>query len=298
MACLESVYAHSPHRTFLVTVADNASSDGSREAVQAQFSQARIIETGGNIGYGRANNRALLGVEGVYYAILNSDLVLQAGSLDKCCDYLDCHSEVGIVGGALLNPDGSPQMNWAAGELSNAAIASEQYFLAQALPRSRRFGDYFRGDWTRGDTRALPQVCGAFLVVRAALFNDLGGFDPAYFMYCEDTDLCKRIRLAGSACVYLHDATAIHGHGKSSVGKLRARMVLEHNLSRLRYITTYYGEKAARKARRIMLRGAWLRIIIWTVLGRMRGRRDWLDKARVYEEVLSGTIAASENSSL
>jgi N-acetylglucosaminyl-diphospho-decaprenol L-rhamnosyltransferase len=289
LACLESIAAAPPTRTHRTIVVDNGSGDGSVEAVRARFTDVRVVESGGNIGYGRANNLALLGAPGAAYAILNSDLVLQPGSLDRCCDYLEAHPSAGIVGGALLNPDGSMQKNWATGELTLDAVRAEQLFQSRLAPA--RYDDYFRTRWDHADTRALPQVCGAFMVVRSSLFNAIGGFDPAYFMYCEDTDLCRRIRDKGSECVYLHDAPAIHGHGASSTGPVRSRMVLAHNESRYHYFNVHSGRRAALEARSVMCAGARLRIALWSVAGILFRRADWRAKARGYRDVLRGTLA-------
>jgi len=289
IACLKSIYDSPPEIEFAVTVVDNGSKDGSVDEVRARFPQVRVIETGENLGYGRANNRALLGAPGRFYAILNSDLVMKAGSLDTCCRYLDDHSGTGVVGGALLNPDGTPQMDWAAGELTSRAVAFEQLFLSQLFTKSRTFGDYFRSAWPRDDTRSLPQVCGAFLVIRAELYDRLGGFDEDYFMYCEDTDLCKRVRDAGLSCDYLHTAPATHGHGKSSQGALRPRMVFEHNRSRIIYLRKFAGDREAKRAQAIMLLGSRLRILIWTVAGVLTMRRSWTEKGLSYKEVLAAT---------
>ena len=289
LACLASIFDNPPQRAFEVVVVDNGSTDGSVERVRAAFPQVRLIETGENLGYGRANNRALLGAAGDAYAILNSDLVLRPGSLDRCVDYLGAHPEAGIVGGALLDPDGKPQRDWAAGELDLAAVVSEQLFLGRLLPLSQLFGDYFKSGWRRCDTRALPQVCGAFLVARADLYNRIGGFDEDYWMYCEDTDLCKRIRNDGLACVYVHDAPAVHGHGKSSAGALRPRMVLAHNESRVVYLRKHGAPGDSDRAKRIMLAGSALRLALWSVAGMVVGRGDWRDKGRGYVDVLRGT---------
>ncbi len=187
LACLASIFDAAPGRAFSVVVVDNGSQDGSVAAVRQAFPQVEVIDTGENLGYGRGNNRGLLGRAGenAFYAILNSDLVLRPDSLEGCCEYLERHAEAGIVGGGLLEPDsGDPQRDWAAGELNLRAIAFEQLFLAAAFPRSAVFTDYFRGAWNHQTEAALPQVCGAFMVVRAELYDRLGGFDPGYFHVC------------------------------------------------------------------------------------------------------------------
>ena len=297
LACLASIYDAPPARAFSVVVVDNGSRDGSVEAVLQCFPQVEVIAAGENLGYGRGNNRGLLGraEEFAFYAVLNSDLALHPGSLESCCAYLERHSKVGIVGGGLLEPDsGEPQRDWAAGELDLRAIAFEQFFLAAAFPRSAVFADYFRGAWNHTTETALPQVCGAFMVIRAELYERLGGFDPGYFMYAEDTDFCRRVRLAGFSCVYLPDAPAVHGHGKSSASSaLRPQMVLEHNVSRIRYMRKFYGVGSAVVARLIMCLGSLLRVALWSVAGGLLRRPALVEKGTAYRAVLRGTSNAS-----
>jgi len=263
-----------------------------------------VLDSGGNIGYGRANNAALLGRSGRYYAVLNSDLILQPGALDNLVAYLDSHPEVGAAGGALLNPDAStvslpwnewrpsgPQTNWAVGELTLASVVWEQSFLARLIPRSRLFGDYFRVYWHRQADAIVPQACGAFLIVRAALYNNLGGFDPRIFMYCEDTDLCRRIRDAGLSVAYVAGAASIHVHGQSSKGALRARMVYEHNRSRCYYLAKHHGMATAQAARTTMVLGAAARVLMRALLAALRPARaaEYAAESSAYASVMVKT---------
>ena len=192
-ACLRSIFASS---SISLTASPSSTTPHRRQHGHG----AHRVSTGAphrerrQRGYGRANNQALLGRPGRYYFILNSDLELCPASLAAMIAYMDSHPGVGAAGGALLNRDGTPQTTWAAGELSVASVLWEQTFLARVFPKSRLFGAYFATWWAHDDTRPVPQACGAFLCVRADAFNALGGFDPNIFMYCEDTDLCKRLR--------------------------------------------------------------------------------------------------------
>jgi GT2 family glycosyltransferase len=180
-------------------------------------------------------------------------------------------------------------MNWAAGELNLMSVISEQLFLNTIFPKSTLFGDYFRSNWFRDNTRSLPQICGAFMVIRSAEFNKVGGFDSDYWMYCEDTDLCARIRRMGLSCDYLHTATATHYHGTSSKGELRPKMVLEHNVSRCLYLMKFYGRDQAQRARRIMILGAFLRCTLWLGLGALTQDKAKIAKGKGYIRVLYGT---------
>lgn len=285
--CLKSVYDAGIKRPFEVIVVDNGSNDGSQHMVREEYSQAILIETGENLGYGRANNRALLNRPGRYYLILNSDIVLEEGSVDRLIEELERRPDPGAAMGALVNPDGSFQTTWAAGELTVATILWEQSFLSRLFPRSRVFGGYFRTDWDHASACDLAQACGAFLLVRAELYNRLGGFDPEYFMYCEDTDLSRRIRDAGFKIAYVPEARAVHGHGKSSVGALRPKMIFEHNRSRYMYLYKFAGPGAARGARAIMIGGALARVAIWTLAGIFRPSAR--ERVRAFAYVLRET---------
>ncbi|MDR3710540.1 MAG: glycosyltransferase family 2 protein [Capsulimonadaceae bacterium] len=290
-ACLASIFSNDTLASLRVAVADNGSTDGSVRMVRDAYPQVCLIETGSNMGYGRANNAALLGTDARYCLILNSDTVVQQGAIDALVAYMDAHSDVGAAGAALLEPDGSPQMNWAAGELTLSSVVWEQSFLAKLFPRSRIFGDYFRTFWTRDGDALIPQACGAALIVRAGLFNELGGFDPAIYMYAEDTDLCKRIRERGLEIGYVAGAHITHYHGQSSVGSLRPAMIVEHNRARIYYFLKHSAAGVASAARLVMVAGALLRALIWSCAA-LAGRKEAARAASSFLTVACATAFA------
>ena len=285
-ACLRSISSSKISAPFTVIVVDNGSSDGSQEMVRESFPNVTLIESGANLGYGRANNLALLNRPGRFYLILNSDIMLEEKSVQILLNHMESCKETGMAMGALFNPDGTLQTTWAAGELTLSSVLWEQTFLSRLFPKNRVFGEYFQTYWDHKTERMLEQACGAFLLVRADLYNELGGFDPAYFMYCEDTDLSRRVRDAGFQIAYVPEARAIHGHGKSSEGALRPRMVYEHNRSRCYYLEKFEGSVQARAAKAIMLAGALLRLFLWGLPGLVwpRARRRASAFAYVFQE--------------
>jgi len=263
--CLSSLIRHSSRFSVAIVVVDNGSTDGSVEMVRAKYPQVELIELGANSGYGRANNAALLNSPGRYYLVLNSDTLVHDGAIDALIEAMDASPTLGAAGGALINPDGSMQTNWAVGDLTLASVLWEQTYLAKIFPRSKLFGDYFRSTWPRDCDTTIPQACGACLIARADTFNQLGGFDPAIFMYAEDTDLCRRIRDVGLEVGYISGARFTHLHGQSSTGELRPRMIVEHNRSRIYYFRKHAGPVAAAASRAIMVAGAILRAAIRTL---------------------------------
>ena len=290
-ACLASLHArHAEGEASLeVIVADNGSDDGSLKMVRAEFPDVHLVETGGNVGFGRANNRALRGARGRFFCLLNSDAEILPGALAHALAFLSAHPDVGLVGGQLLWPDGRPQTSWGA-DPTLAGVWQEQTFW-------QTFAGALRGQGVvtapAPDTipRDVDQISGAFMVLRRRAWEQIGGFDPAYFMYNEDVDLNVRLRRAGWRVVFLPGAQIRHHLGASSRAdwRTRARMVSAYNQSRGYYFGLYEGPNAARRLRCYCLLGAAIRLSGWTLLAAARpGARD---KMRLFSEVWRQTRA-------
>jgi len=286
-ACLLSLQARQAEGEAIleVIVADNGSGDGSPDMVRAEFPAVRLVETGGNVGFGRANNLALGGARGRFFCLLNSDAETLPGALSRALAFLDARPDVGLVGGQLLWPDGRAQPSWG-GDPTLAGVWQEQTFSG-ALRR--------RAAAPVPAPSAAPldvdQISGAFMVLRRQAWQQVGGFDPAYFMYNEDVDLNVRLRRAGWRVVFLPDVSVRHHLGASSRAdwRTRARMVSAYNRSRGYYFGRYEGPGAARRLRLYCLLGAAIRLSGWTLLAAVRpGARD---KVRLFLEVWRRTRA-------
>ncbi|MBV9848810.1 MAG: glycosyltransferase family 2 protein [Armatimonadetes bacterium] len=286
-ACLRSLAARQAEgeASLEIVVADNGSADGSAAMVRAEFPDVRVIETGGNIGYGRANNAALRDARGRYVLILNSDTEAEAGALQAMRDFLDARPEAGAVGGRLILPDGTTQPS-CADDPDLKSVLWEQTYLYKLFSRNRVTGGYYMTYWDYGDRRAVEQVCGACLMVRRELFRQLGGFDPRYFMYFEDTDLCVRVRAAGAQIWFLPDACFQHRLGGSSGSdwRVRARMIASYNKSRYYFFTRTRGRVQGLALKAVVLLGATLRVAAWGLLA-LTGRRGAREQARLFAEV-------------
>src|SRR5215831_11519408 len=139
--CLNSIYGHPRKRSIEVIVADNASEDGSREMVRAEFPQVDLVVHPTNLGFCAGNNRAVPENPGRYILFLNADTIVSECALDSLIDFADAHPEAGIVGPKLLNPDGSLQYscrrfpNIGAGFFRNTP-------LGRLFPKNRYTSDY------------------------------------------------------------------------------------------------------------------------------------------------------------
>lgn len=266
--CLQSLRerAAEGEASIEVIVADNGSRDGSIEMVQQEFPEFQAFYTGGNIGYGRANNAACQRASGRYFFVLNSDTIVQPGALREMVQFMDAHPQAGGAGAKLILPDGTTQPSVGT-DPTLRAVFFEQTYLDKLLPRFKLTGEYLMTWWDYAERREVEQVCGACLFVRSEAWQQIGGFDPAYFMYFEDTDFCLRLRRAGWQIWYLPAAPINHRLGGSSGSdwRVRALMVASYNHSRYYFWSREAGGRGGLLLKSFTLLGATLRLLAWTV---------------------------------
>jgi GT2 family glycosyltransferase len=201
-----------PARLELVVI-DNDSRDGSVEMVRAEFPQLPLIANADNVGFGRANNQALPLCHGRYVLLLNPDTRVLPGALAALVRHMDETPAAAVMGCRLLNADGSMQ-RWTGGAYPRLAnLVSHYFFLDRLLPpRWRPMPLYLDRD-VQHDIE-VDWVSGAVMMLRA---DRLGGqlFNPHYFMYGEDMELCHRLKQAGGRVVYTPVASIVHYQGES-----------------------------------------------------------------------------------
>lgn len=202
-------------------VVDNASRDDSRAI--AERHGARVIANARNEGYGRGNNIGIAAADTPYVLIVNPDLELRAGAAAALLAAAERYPDAGMLAPRIVEPSGrvflQPRSLLSPPHLNRSG--------AMAVPE--------------GDA-CLPFLSGACLLIRRELFQALGGFDPAIFLFYEDDDLCRRMRDAGHALVHVHDAEARHGRGQSSTPSPQRRFKARWHLAwSERYIARKYG---------------------------------------------------------
>lgn len=224
-------------------VADNGSTDGTLEAVRLAFPDAELLQNLDNPGYGAAINRAAANRPGTYLCALNSDVLLQPDSLRSLRDFLDKHPRCGLVGPALIYPDGRPQAS--AKRFPSLAFAlTETFGLHWLFPGNRSVRHFYYADQDLASHPWVDAVSGAAMLIRTEAFRRVGGFDEGFRMYFEETDLCRRLRDAGYRVAFCPQATAVHWHGASTL-QTSVRQV-EYYLSYVRFFRKHSGLWAAR----------------------------------------------------
>lgn len=237
-----------------VIVVDNASADGSAEMVAGDFPHVRLIANSENVGFGPANNQGLDVMTRELALFLNSDCYADPNAIRKLAAALR-DPEVIAAGGRLENLNGSFQPSVAV-HLTLWRVFQEQTFLDK-LMRPFGLGYWMVEPFT--ETRVVPQVMGACLMIRP-----VERFDERYFLYCEDTDLCKRLEKHGKI-LYEPKATFTHELGSSSAGVGRWRSVARYNRGKELYFSIHYGEFQSHLCWWFDRNGALLRLLTWLI---------------------------------
>jgi N-acetylglucosaminyl-diphospho-decaprenol L-rhamnosyltransferase len=228
--CLGSIADNGIDDTVVV---DNGSIDDSRTAVEAE--DASWLPAGSNLGYGRAAN---LGAQSPtakaadYLLICNPDVQILPGAVAQLIDVLEEDPSIGVAGPAINNPDGS--LYPSARTFPDMVDAIGHGLLGMIAPRNRFTRRYRLLDWDHRELAKVDWVSGACFVARRAAWDSVGGFDPAYFMYMEDVDLCWRIGRAGWGVAYEPAAEVVHVQGVSA-DRHPYRMLVAHHRSMWRF---------------------------------------------------------------
>lgn len=263
--CLNCIEEH--HE---VIVVDNASIDGSPEMVEFEFPAVKLIRNSKNRGFGAANNLGLGAATGDLALFLNSDCYANPGAIDRLSEALADNSVV-AAGGRLLNPDHSLQQS-AANALTLWAVFCEQTGIEKLFHNPYWVSHKF------DQTHDVEQVMGACLMVRGTSDR----FDERFFLYCEDTELCHRLRTRGKI-LYVPEAQFIHDLGTSSTGE-RWRSVARYNRGKELYFRIHHGAFAAFLCWAMNRMGAALRVIVFGLVGVFRASAR--AKAKTFWKVL------------
>lgn len=214
--CLRSIEKTSQKLRIETIVVDNNSTDGSVDYLKNQFSEVEFIALNENLGFGKANNIGIARAKGKYTLILNPDTIIDYNTFDVMYDYMESNADVGIAGCKVLNPDGSFQLACRRGFPTPWASFCKLFGLQKLFPKSKLFAQYNQTFKSIDETYFIDAVIGAFMFARTDIIREIGGFDPSFFMYGEDLDLCYRVQKHGFKVAYIHSTSIIHYKGEST----------------------------------------------------------------------------------
>ncbi|RJO59259.1 glycosyltransferase family 2 protein [Candidatus Parcubacteria bacterium] len=230
-----------------IIVVDNASGDGSLEMLAAEFPETRVIAAKQNRGFGAGMNLGMQAAKGQYFILLNPDVAIMDRPFDRLVEYMDTHTQVGLAGPKLLNPDGSVQFScfrfpkWYTPILRRSPLGT--------LPKFRtHLKKYLMKDFSHQENRNVDWLLGAFLIVRRSAVEKVGRFDERFFLYFEDVDWCRRFWSAGWAVHYVSTVEVVHYHKRESAeiagfSGIFAYPTRIHIKSWFKYLRKYFNQK-------------------------------------------------------
>jgi GT2 family glycosyltransferase len=211
-ACLDSIAASRFDGTVHTVVVDNASADDTLRQVNTHASLVQVIESPANLGFAAGCNRGIRATASELVLLLNPDARLEPDTLQCLADYLDRHRQVAIVGPQLRQANGALQPDISATGLfpSFRQALFEYTRLGRLFPQSPWYRDYFLTSWDRRSNRRVAMVQGACFLARRAVLQEIGLLDERFFLYFEETDVCKAAAARHWETHYVGDAAAIH----------------------------------------------------------------------------------------
>jgi GT2 family glycosyltransferase len=239
--CLRSVHEKTRNLEFEIFVVDNASRDGSVEAIKDQYPQVHVIENKINVGFSAACNQPTDLCKGRNILYLNPDTLALNNALKDMSDFLDHNPKVGSVGCKLLNVDGSLQPS------CRNFLTSRNLLLQHLLPWRKIFpklaGKLILEFWSHDQIREVDWIIGACLMVKKHVIDEVGLKDEDFFMFHEETDWCYRSNILGWKTVFLPTSSIIHFGGHTTKVIWGRKLVLRYYEGKHLFIKKHYGNR-------------------------------------------------------
>jgi N-acetylglucosaminyl-diphospho-decaprenol L-rhamnosyltransferase len=267
--CVGDLRASALGLNLQIFVLDNASRDDSVAVLNSKFSDCVIKINDSNVGFGRANNQLLEGAMGKYILLLNTDAFVAVDSLTKTIAYMDGNPECGVLGVRLVGREGDLQPSCRYFPTPWNVFLSRTG-LARFFPSTRSIDDM---TWAHDTVRDCDWVPGCYYLIRREVIEQVGLFDPRFFLYYEEVDHCHAVKSAGWKVVFYPHTTVVHVGGESakSDSKLTdaGRQISELQIeSELLYFRKHHG-----------LLGVWFSVVL-TALADILLSTKWLLRER------------------
>ena len=260
--CLRALMDSPASRSTEIIVVDNGSTDGSPDMLEARYPQVRLIRSGQNLGFAKANNIGIRESMGRYVSLINSDVKILGNCLDPLADYLDQHPDVGNVGPRVLNRDMTLQSS-----CRRFPTLWNNFCEASGLSKAFRQSKFFSGEhmlyFPHDRELDINVLVGCFWMVRKEAFEVAGLLDEDFFIYAEDVDWCRRCWNAGWRIVFFPGSQVVHYRGGSSAND-PARFATEQRKAVLHYWEKHHGRIGQFAIRTILRFGDLVRYLFAT----------------------------------
>lgn len=264
--CIKGIVAAQPNLDYEIIVVDNNSSDNCLNIVEKMYEKSdeetqRILpvvkelqippiitlQAGENGGFAKGNNLGMKKARGKYIAVINPDVAVVPGAMEKMFSYMEQNEKVGMLGPKLINPDGSVQ--YSCRRFPDFLTPLYRRTFLGKLPSAKNsLNDYLMRDFNHEQNVNVNWLFGAFLFIRKTALEKVGYFDERFFMYFEDLDLCRRFWHEGFQVKYLADVEMVHYHQQLSAERKGILGLLKkggriHAMSGVKYFAKYLGAK-------------------------------------------------------
>jgi len=232
--CLESIFETVKNMSIEIWLVDNASTDGSVEAVKRTYPDVQVVQNKKNMGFAAANNQAFHRMQGRYALLLNTDTLLTRGAVEMIYEFMEDNPKVGMACGQLLNKDGSKQNSIANFPSLISLLCNEsllQILLPKRYPSKRK--EY-------SGPIEVDSCIGACLMVRGKAMKEVGTFDESYFFFFEETDWAYRMNQAGWKVCFVPSAQIYHFQGQTVGHQARSRIL--YYGSRYKYFKKWHHD--------------------------------------------------------
>ncbi|MFA5188354.1 MAG: glycosyltransferase family 2 protein [Patescibacteria group bacterium] len=237
--CLQSIIDKTQGLEFEVFVVDNASKDASALMVASQFPQVNLIASNENLGFANANNLALEHTQGKYVLFLNPDTELIENSFKVMFDLMAQDEKIALSTCQLIYPDGTLQKN-----IKNNPNLCDQLLILLKLHhffQTKCLNRYLAKNFIYEKEQEVKQIMGAFMFARTGVIKEIGGFDPDYFIWWEDLDLCMKIQDLGLKIIYTPKTKIIHHEAKSFAQQMSLEKQKRFNRGMAIYFKKHVG---------------------------------------------------------
>ena len=241
--CLKSIVKNTRDVSYEIIVVDNASSDGSLEMLKKEFPDIKLISNQKNVGFAKANNQGITIANGGNILLLNSDTLILNNCFRKILDFIKAKEDAGIVGCKVLNPDKTLQFSCyhAPDFLTELVLFTTE--IIKDIENPVTWYKYMKY-WNHNKIREVACIAGCFFLVKRGVFDKVGLLDENIFLYYEDSEFCKRVRLNSDYKIYYYPyAEIIHLKGASS-NNSNNYVTLKYAYKNAKYyLNKYYGKK-------------------------------------------------------
>lgn len=282
LACLQSIYQQTKGISFEVFVVDNASHDNSAATIANNFPQVHLIKSDKNMGFAKANNLAAEIASGDYILLLNPDTVVLDGAIQNLHQFAIARPDHLIYGGRTLFEDRTlnPDSCWR--QPSLWSVFCYAVGLVSIFRGNKFFNPESYGSWQRDSIQEVDIITGCFLLIKKTFWEELKGFDPEFFMYGEDADLCLRARKKGARPVITQEATIVHYCGASE--KVRADKMVRLFRAKEQLIRHHWGAGSRGAGIALLRLSVFTRMLACNILKSV-GFRRFRDSAQSWLEI-------------